>query len=137
MSLSFGISIHFAPSILTPFFTNIWVQKKIYHLFLLSARNLHFFFGVFLHFFTSADNIVEIFNKSNGRYDYRRITDKLEKIGYAINHKTADNILKRDFTSDEPFEKLATDVTEFKVYDDKVYLSPVLDLFNREIVSIP
>lgn len=110
-------------------------------------------------------NIVEIFNKSNGRYDYRRITDKLKKIGYAINHKTvqklmrefdlkgkqnkngknhsykgtlgktADNILKRDFTADEPFEKLATDVTEFKVCDDKVYLSLVLNLFNREIVS--
>ena len=49
--------------------------------------------------------------------------------------KIADNILKRDFTAKKPFEKLTTDVTEFKVCDDKVYLSPVLDLFNREIVS--
>lgn len=49
--------------------------------------------------------------------------------------KVADNILNRDFNAAKPFEKLATDVTEFKVCDDKVYLSPVLDLFNREIVS--
>ena len=49
--------------------------------------------------------------------------------------KVADNILKRDFTAEKPFEKLTTDVTEFKVCNDKVYLSPVLDLFNREIIS--
>ena len=49
--------------------------------------------------------------------------------------KVADNILKRDFTAEKPFEKLTTDVTELKVCNDKVYLSPVLNLFNREIVS--
>ena len=37
--------------------------------------------------------------------------------------------------SDTPFEKLTTDVTEFKIGDEKVYLSPVLDMFNREIIS--
>ena len=49
--------------------------------------------------------------------------------------KIADNILKRDFHASKPFEKLATDVTQFKVCDEKVYLSPVMDLYNREIVS--
>ena len=49
--------------------------------------------------------------------------------------KVADNLLKRDFKSAKPFEKLTTDVTEFKVCNDKVYLSPVLDLYNREIIS--
>ena len=49
--------------------------------------------------------------------------------------KIADNILKRDFKADKPFEKLTTDVTEFKIGNEKVYLSPVLDLFNREIIS--
>ena len=49
--------------------------------------------------------------------------------------KVADNLLKRDFTASKPFEKLATDVIEFKICDDKVYLSPVMDLYNREIVS--
>ena len=37
--------------------------------------------------------------------------------------KVADNLLKRDFYADKPFEKLTTDVTEFKVGDEKVYLS--------------
>jgi len=49
--------------------------------------------------------------------------------------KVADNLLKRDFAASKPFEKLTTDVTEFKVCDYKVYLSPVMDLYNREIVS--
>ena len=41
--------------------------------------------------------------------------------------------MKRDFTAEKPFEKLTTDVTEFKVCNDKVYLSPVLDLFNGRL----
>ncbi len=45
--------------------------------------------------------------------------------------KVADNILKRDFYAAKPFEKLTTDVTEFKLCDDKVYLSPVMDLYNK------
>ena len=49
--------------------------------------------------------------------------------------KVADNLLHRDFYAAKPFEKLTTDVTEFKIGDEKVYLSPVLDMFNREIVS--
>ena len=49
--------------------------------------------------------------------------------------KMADNLLHRDFHADKPFEKLTTDVTEFKIGDEKVYLSPVLDMFNREIIS--
>ena len=49
--------------------------------------------------------------------------------------KIADNLLKRDFTASKPYEKLTTDVTEFKIGSDKVYLSPVMDLYNREIIS--
>lgn len=109
--------------------------------------------------------IAEVFNQHKGRYGYRRILTVLKSKGYTINHKTvqklmntlglkgkqgkngkyhsykgevgkvADNILKRDFYAAKPFEKLTTDVTEFKVCDDKVYLSPVMDLYNREIVS--
>jgi transposase InsO family protein len=109
--------------------------------------------------------ILDIYAKNKGRYGYRRITEVLKEKGYTINHKTVlklmkllglkgkqrknekyhsykgevgripDNLLKRDFYADKPFEKLATDVTQFKVCDEKVYLSPVMDLYNREIVS--
>lgn len=49
--------------------------------------------------------------------------------------KTAPNIISRNFVSNKPFEKLTTDVTEFAVCEEKVYLSPVLDMYNNEIVS--
>ena len=43
---------------------------------------------------------------------------------------------KRHFTATKPNQKWVTDVTEFKAKDgNKVYLSPILDLFNNEIVS--
>jgi transposase InsO family protein len=49
--------------------------------------------------------------------------------------KVAENLLRRDFSAEKPFEKLTTDVTQFNVCGEKVYLSPILDLYNREIVS--
>ena len=49
--------------------------------------------------------------------------------------KIADNLLKRDFKAGNPNEKQATDITEFKVKNDKLYLSPIVDLFNGEVIS--
>ncbi len=49
--------------------------------------------------------------------------------------KIADNYLNREFKADKPFEKLTTDITEFKIGDEKVYFSPIMDLYNREIIS--
>lgn len=51
----------------------------------------------------------------------------------------AENILNREFYADKPNEKWLTDVTEFKYYEGitvhKIYLSAVLDLFDRRIVA--
>ncbi|HIU62355.1 MAG TPA: IS3 family transposase [Candidatus Caccalectryoclostridium excrementigallinarum] len=109
--------------------------------------------------------IKEVFSENDGRYGYRRITYILYTKGIKINHKTvlklmksmkirgkmrkneqyhsykgevgkvADNLLQRDFNAAEPFEKLATDVTQFKVKDKKIYLSPIMGLYNNEIVA--
>ena len=49
--------------------------------------------------------------------------------------KVAENLLKRNFEAEQPFEKLTTDVTQFNVCNDKVYLAPVMDLCNKEIIS--
>lgn len=49
--------------------------------------------------------------------------------------EVAKNVLNRDFSADGPMEKLVTDVTEFKVAGAKAYLSPVMDLYNNEIVA--
>ena len=111
------------------------------------------------------EEIFSIFHENKGRYGYRRITLELRNRGYIINHKTiarlmrimglksiqrpkrrynsyqgtigkiADNLLKRNFRADKPNQKWATDVTEFKVNNNKLYLSPIVDLFNGEVVS--
>lgn len=51
----------------------------------------------------------------------------------------AENTLNREFHADKPNEKWLTDVTEFKYYVGsevhKVYLSAILDLYDRRIVS--
>ena len=49
--------------------------------------------------------------------------------------KAVPNLLKREFEAPLPNQKWVTDVTEFKVGDRKLYLSPVLDLYNGEIIS--
>lgn len=49
--------------------------------------------------------------------------------------RTAPNVLKRDFQADRPNAKWATDVTEFNIAGTKIYLSPVVDLFNGEVIS--
>jgi putative transposase len=108
--------------------------------------------------------ISTIYHDHKGRYGYRRITLELQNQGFLINHKTvqrlmkelglkslvrmkkyrsykgnvgkiAPNILKRDFVATKPNEKWVTDVTEFHLFGEKLYLSPVLDLFNGEIIA--
>lgn len=60
------------------------------------------------------------------KYNYIRSTPEV----------TAQNILNRDFKADRPNEKWLTDVTEFKYGNgQKAYLSAILDLSDRRIVS--
>lgn len=53
--------------------------------------------------------------------------------------KIAENKLKSHFTTTLPHQKITTDTTEFKYYEEgaqkKLYLNPFLDLFNIEIIS--
>jgi putative transposase len=108
--------------------------------------------------------IKALFHHHKGRYGYRRLTLALRREGCRLNHKTvrklmreqalasnlrrkkyqsyqgaygkmAPNLLQRDFQAQAPNQKWVTDVTEFKVKGEKLYLSPVLDLYNREIVA--
>lgn len=110
------------------------------------------------------DEIKQIYENNKQRYGYRRVLLTLRQKGIVINHKTvlklmkslklqgkqrrskyksykgevgktAPNILNRNFKASIPFEKLATDVTEFAVCNEKIYLSPIIDLYNNEIIS--
>ena len=51
--------------------------------------------------------------------------------------KRSDNLIQRDFEGTKPMEKCYTDVTEFAIpsSEQKLYLSPVLDGFNSEIIA--
>ncbi|HJJ72103.1 MAG TPA: IS3 family transposase [Methanocorpusculum sp.] len=67
------------------------------------------------------------------------IRKKAKKYQYCEPEMVAENILKRDFYAGSPNEKWTTDVTEFKWYEGgkirKLYLSAILDLYDRSIVS--
>ncbi|WP_373322155.1 IS3 family transposase [Paraburkholderia adhaesiva] len=105
-----------------------------------------------------------LFDQHKGRYGYRRITAVIRRDGHLVNHKTvrrlmvqlqlkscvrakkyrayrgqlghvAPNVLERRFEARRPNEKWVTDVTEFNVGGQKLYLSPIMDLYNGEIVS--
>ena len=47
----------------------------------------------------------------------------------------AENILNREFKAEHLNEKWVTDVTEFSLFGQKLYLSPILDLHNGYLVS--
>ena len=109
-------------------------------------------------------HIKTIFNAHKGRYGYRRVHLALSRLQCYLNPKTvqrlmgqlglkstvrpkryrsykgavgkvAPNTLSRGFVASQPNQKWVTDVTEFNIKGDKVYLSPILDLYNQEIIS--
>lgn len=108
--------------------------------------------------------IKTVFEQHKGRYGYRRVTAALRQLGQHVNHKTvqrlmgtlklkslvrpkkyksfkgevgqaAPNELQRQFEATAPNTKWVTDVTEFNVAGEKLFLSPVLDLYNGEIIA--
>lgn len=109
--------------------------------------------------------IRETFDQAHGRYGHRRVHACLVKAGWRVAKKTvlklmrdlglvcpvrrrkrfttyrgesgqtAPNLLNRDFTATVPNQKWVTDVTEFAVGHGKVYFSPIMDLFDRQIMA--
>ncbi len=109
--------------------------------------------------------IQAIYDEHKGNYGYRRIYLELRNRGFVVNHKKvqrlmkvmglaarirrkrkyssyqgevgkkADNLIKRQFEGSKPYEKCYTDVTEFALPEGKLYLSPVLDGYNSEIID--
>ena len=47
-----------------------------------------------------------------------------------------ENLIKQDFSAERPLEKLLTDISQIQCRDGKLYISPILDCFNGEIISI-
>ena len=110
-----------------------------------------------------AEKIKECQENCGKTYGYRRVHIWLERQGVHHNPKTIlrvmqkynllsvvrrkkyrnygehlhryPNLLNRDFKAEKPNQKWVTDVTEFKVHNEKLYLSPIVDLFNGEVIS--
>jgi putative transposase len=105
-----------------------------------------------------------LFARHKGRYGYRRVTAAIRQFGMKVNHKTvqslmgklglkslvrpkkyrsyvgdvgqaAPHVLQRRFDATGVNQKWVTDVTEFNVAGEKLYLSPVMDLYNSEIIA--
>ena len=110
------------------------------------------------------EQITQIFVQNKERYGYRRVHAQLGNQGFACNHKlvrrlmlelglkspvrrkkfrhwrgdlnvASPNLLERKFNALKPNEKWVTDVTEFNVEGEKLFLSPVMDLYNGEIIA--
>ena len=108
--------------------------------------------------------IKAIYDENKGRYGYRRICMDLHNKGYIINHKTVrklmsqiglkakrkkrhyhsykgqtgkitPNIIDRDFSTERPNQKWTTDVSQVCIKDEKLYISPILDMYNGEIIT--
>ena len=62
--------------------------------------------------------------------DYHRYNSYRGRVG-----ETFENVLGRDFAADGPWQKMGTDVTEFKCSFGKAYLAPVYDFGSKEIVA--
>ena len=66
----------------------------------------------------------------------RRETDCHRYNSYkGVVGKTFENLIGRDFKTDKPWEKMGTDVTEFKQPWGKAYFAPVYDFGSKEIVA--
>ena len=48
----------------------------------------------------------------------------------------SENLIKQDFSAEEPYKKLLMDITQIQCADGKLYISPILDCFNGEVLSL-
>lgn len=60
---------------------------------------------------------------------------KNQLLNKAVDEKNHKTYYKRNFKTSRCNEKWTTDVSEFQIAAGKLYLSPILDMHNREIVS--
>ena len=116
------------------------------------------------HYAEERKLLLKIHAENKGRYGYRRMTLEFRNQGKKTNHKViqklmheenivcrvrmkkynsykgtvgkiAPNLLQRNFKANKPNEKWVTDVTQFSLFGTKLYLSPILDLYDESLIS--
>ena len=65
-------------------------------------------------------------------HERKRRPKGLTKATTEIQEK--ENLIKQDFSADKPYTKLLTDISQIQCIDGKLYISPILDCFNGEIL---
>ena len=80
----------------------------------------------------SGKTVLKLMNQENRKCQVRR---RKYRSYQGVAGLAAENLLDRNFSALTPNSKWVTDVTEFAVLGKKQYLSPVIDLFNGEVIS--
>ena len=98
---------------------------------LFGAMNMYYTLRNKYGFTCGHNRVYRIMCINNIQSSYRRASRYIYR--QSTLEETADNVLKRDFNAEKPNEKWCTDVTEMKVpaTGEKLYISPVLDLYDR------
>lgn len=111
-----------------------------------------------------AVEVTRVFNESNKIYGYRKVTVQLANEGVVVcertvaaimadlglvschpapwryltivdGHKRSEDLISRDFTAAEPGLRFVGDITQINTWQGPLYLSTMIDLFNREVVG--
>ena len=67
-------------------------------------------------------------------HERKRRPKGLTKATTEIQEK--ENLIKQDFSANKPYTKILTDISQIQCIDGKLYISPILDCFNGEILSL-
>ena len=78
--------------------------------------------------------IARIMQENGWIHERKRRPKGLTRATTEIQEK--ENLLKQDFHSDQPYQMLLTDISQIPCADGKLYISPVMDCFNGEILSL-
>jgi len=72
--------------------------------------------------------------KEGGYLHKRRVPHGITKA--TPEEQKTENLINRDFYSDQPIKKLLSDISEIPCANGKLYISPILDCYNGEIVAL-
>lgn len=78
--------------------------------------------------------ITRIMRENGWLHERRRRPKGLTKSTTEIQEE--ENLIKQDFRSSEPFKKLLTDISQIGCLDGKLYISPIMDCYNGEILAL-
>ena len=82
----------------------------------------------------SLSTVRRVMARGNLLHEERRSSDGLTKADKKA--MKPQNIIKQDFSAQEPLRKLLTDITQIPCKDGKLYVSPLLDCYNGEIIAL-